>query len=490
MNKILRLSIINLSFIFFMLMLGGNALAQDRVGIVPFKVFGPFEIQYLKDAIPEMLYSRLNFTNKEIIKKEQLKDVLRDVDAKDELALAQQFLARTDFTCLVLGSYTKMGEAFSLDVKVLKRGEKEFKTFFVAQDKESKIFDAVSSVAEKVGSYITGGVAVVHPLISSTPSKDTKGLKRVKILEVKSPIYGIALAEGTVAGKKLIVTAASSSINVYNWNGEKLDLFQTIDLKGQEILYINAGDFNKNGKTEIYVTAIELEDVVTTVFEIGNDGKLTSIAKGDWYVKVINHPELGEVLIGQRMGPNEAFSGEIYLLDLKSSGIVAKSKIDAVSNMNIYQITPLKYRNNKAFAYFDESDFLKILDAKGKVLERLKERYGGSVLGVIKGFDDMTRDKKFTPLNSRVVRVADGDTDALLTIKNEGSRMFLRSKKFDRGTLTFLKFDEVNYKEAASSEVMDGYVSDFTVDFSSRLIYASVVTDTKEGRIFIFTFPN
>ncbi|GAB4442731.1 MAG: hypothetical protein OHK0040_13720 [bacterium] len=490
MNKILRQAIANLSFVLFIIMLGGNALAQDRVGVVPFKVFGPFEVQYLKDAIPEMLYSRLTFTNKEIIKKEQLKDVLKDVDAKDELALAQQFLARTDFSCLIMGSYTKMGEAFSLDVKVLKRGEKEFKTFFVALDKESKIFDAVSSVAEKIGGYVTGGVSVVQPLTPSSSSKDTKGLKRVKILEVKSPIYGIALAEGTVAGKKQIVTAASSSINVYNWNGEKLDLFQTIDLKGQEILYLNAGDFNKNGKTEIYVTAIDLEEVLTTVFEAGNDGKLNSIAKGDWYVKVINHPELGDILVGQRMGPNEAFSGEIYQLDLKSSVMVAKSKIDAVRNMNIYQITPLKYRNNKAFGYFDEGDYLKILDVKGKVLERLKERYDGSVLGIVKGFDDMTRDKKFTPLNSRVVRIADGDTDALLTIKNEGSRLFLRSKKFDRGSLTFLKFDEVNYKEAASTEVMDGYVSDFTVDFADRLIYASVVTDTKEGRIFIFTFPN
>lgn len=463
-----------------------KALAQDKIGIVPFKVFGPFEIQYLKDAIPEMLYSRLNFSNKEIIKKEYLKEILKDTDTKDELALAKQFLSKTDFTCIVMGSYTKMGEAFSLDVKVIRKDDKEFKTFFVALDKESKIFEAVSNVTEKVTNYISGGVALIQPVTLKAVPKEAKGFKRFKVIDVKTPLYGIVTADAEKTGKKMLVTAGYSSLTLYNWEGDKLTASQTIELKGQEILYINSGDFNKNGKLEIYVTSIFLEDVLTTVFEVGDDGRLAELTKGSWYVKVINHPDLGEVLIGQRMGFNEAFSGEIYLLDLKSSGIVAKSKFEIIKDLNLYQVTPIKYKSSNAFAYFDDGDYLKIADTKGKIIERLKDRYDGSTLGIIKGFDDVTRDKKFTPINSRLIRIPDGDTDVLLTIKNEGSRLFIRSKKFERGTLTLLKFDEVNYKEEASSEVIDGYISDFAIDFVNKLVYASVVTENKEGRIFIF----
>jgi hypothetical protein len=52
--------------------------------------------------------------------------------------------------------------------------------------------------------------------------------------------------------------------------------------------------------------------------------------------------------------------------------------------------------------------------------------------------------------------------------------------------VAYLKFDEINYKEANVSEMIDGYLSDFAVDKKDGEIYVSVVTENKEGRILIF----
>jgi len=482
-NKLVRFffSLFLLSFVLSI----EHANAEQKIAIVPFKVFGAYEIQYLKDALPEMFFSRLNFPNKEVVSKETLKSVLKDVDAKDEAKQAQYFLSKTDFTCLIMGAYTKMGDAFSLDVKVIKKDDREFKTFFVAKDKESKIFEAVSELSDKVTAYISGGKSVEVVQIPLTPVAEQKGFKRVKTFDTKAPLYGIALVDTDGKGNKVLAVASYSSVHIYSMDGDRLNLLQTLELKGQEILAVNAGDFNKNGSQELYVTAINLEDAVTYVYEKDSNGKFQQLTKTDWYIKVFNHPELGEILTGQRMGANDAFTGEVYLLDIKSSGIFAKSKLETPREFNLYQFTPIKYKNAPAFAHFDEADFLKIINAKGKLLERLKERYDGSMLGVIKGFDEMTREKKFTGLNSRIVRLENADTDIILTIKNDGSRLFSRSKKFDRGVIAALVFDGVSYKELLTSELIDGYVSDFTVDLSKSLIYVSVVTDNKEGRIFV-----
>ncbi|MBA4419510.1 MAG: hypothetical protein C0392_16650 [Syntrophus sp. (in: bacteria)] len=93
---------------------------------------------------------------------------------------------------------------------------------------------------------------------------------------------------------------------------------------------------------------------------------------------------------------------------------------------------------------------------------------------------------KFFPLFQRAIRVEGGDTDALYVLKNEGSRLFAGFKKFERGQVAYLKFDEIHYKEADVSEMIDGYFSDFAADKKDGKIYVSVVMENKEGRIVIF----
>ncbi len=476
------------------------ALAQDRIGITPFKVFGPHELQYMQDAVPNMLYSRLPYGAKEVLGKDALKDTLKGFENQDEIAQARRIIDARDYRYLVTGVYTRVGDAFSLDVKVLKKGGTDFKAFYVSMDKESKIFTAVEELSRQVAVFIEEGslgpkgvtkdIAVTPAAKDITVTKNVEKVehffKRLTSVELNyAPIAGICLADIDGDGRKELITGGYSTVNVYGMGDAKLNLLRSYNLKGYQILSINAGDFNKNGKDELYVTALYLDNAVTVVFEGVQGNNLQQQSETDWYVRVVDHPSEGELLLGQKMGKNEAFYGEIYRLGYNASGIFAKTPFELKGLLNLYQIQPIRYKGKNALAFFDDGDYLKIMDGRGKVLERLKERYGGSMQGIFRGVYE-ERGKKFSPLFPRMIRVEGGDTDSLYVLKNEGSRFFAAFKKFERGQVAYLKFDEVNYKEADISEVIDGYLSDFAVDKKDGNIYVSVATENKEGRIIIF----
>lgn len=476
------------------------ALARDKIGITPFKVFGPHELQYMQDAVPNMLFSRLPYSAKEVLGEETLKDVLKGFENKDEIAQARRIIDAADYQYLVTGTYTKMGDAFSLDVKVLKKGGTDFKAFYVSMDKDSKIFTAVEELSRQIAVFIEEGgrglkgvtkdIAVTAASKDAAVTKDIKkaesAFKRLKPVELSyAPTAGICLADIDGDGKKELITGGYSTVYVYRMDDTNLNLLHSYNLKGYEILSINAGDFNKNGKDELYVTALFFDDAVTVVFEGVQGDNLQQQSETDWYVRVVNHPSEGELLLGQKMGKNEAFYGEIYRLGYNASGIFAKAPLELKGQLNLYQIQPIRYKGQNALAFFDDGDFLKIMDGKGKVLERLKERYGGSVQGIFRGVYE-ERGKKFSPLFQRMIRVEGGDTDSLYVLKNEGSRLFVQFRKFEKGQVAYLKFDEIGYREANISEMIDGYLSDFVVDKKDGKIYVSVVTENKEGRIVIF----
>ena len=180
-------------------------LAQDKIGITPFKVFGPHELQYMQDAVPHMLFSRLPYSAKEVLGKDALQDALKGFENKGEFAQARRIMDAADYQYLVTGAYTKMGDAFSLDVKVLKKSGTDFKAFYVSMDKDSKIFAAVEELSRQVAVFIEEGglglkgvtkdvavtVAVKDTAVTRDIKEVEKAFKRLKPVELNySPTAG------------------------------------------------------------------------------------------------------------------------------------------------------------------------------------------------------------------------------------------------------------------------------------------------------------
>jgi len=474
--------------IFTLILFSVPCLAQEKIGIVPFKVFGPYEVQYLKEAFPEMLYSRLPLYQKEIIRKEQLKDILKGYETKDELTQAKRFLELTDYTAVILGSFTKLDDAISLDVKILKKGATSFKPFYISTDKESKLLSALEDLTSNINAYLQGKEVQEKIAVKEVekpayePSK--KEFPREQILPLSFKPAGMVLADINGDGKEEIIVASKTDIKAFEIVDNKLIEIASFNYKGLDFLSLDYGDFNKNGRDEIYLVGLNNEEVFTHVYELQNKSfiKITEIG---WYIRVLDIPNKGRTLTGQRSSINEAFSGDVYTLTYKAGNILPEKPLGLIRDLNIYQIQPIRFRSKDMIAFFDESDYLKIMDEKGKIITRLKDRYDGSILGVFKGLDD-NREKKFTPLHTRMFRIEDKDTDKIFTIKKEGTRLFVKSKGFDAGKVVLLKFDGASYKEELSTEEISGYLCDFALDKKHEKIYVSVVSEVDEGKIYIF----
>lgn len=446
------------------LFFASSAFALDKVAILSFKINATENLDYLKEAIPEMIYSRLAVTSKEVLKGDSAKEAFNK-----------------GFDYVIYGSLTKLGSAISLDVR-LESKEGETKTFFSSKDSDSKLIEAIEWVVAELLAGKERGVSEKKEEIK--PSEDISGkFKRAKIYEFKEPIYSIALADIDGDGVKEIAFTSKNTLFIYSKNFDKLLFKEPFSLS---ILTINSGDFNKNLKEEIYITAIRNDDPVTICYEL-NNGKLQRLFEKPIYVNIFEDFSGKRLLLAQDPATNAPFDDVIYELIFDGKDFVKGKRMNFVKReeLNLYQIKGIKYRGKESFLYIDEYDYFRILSSDGKVVERLKERYGGSSTIVSRGYNYQTGAKSVS-LPSRVLLIKDGETDKILTLKNEGSRLFLRSKSFDRGKLVLLKFDDLSYEEIKESELIDGYLSDFTLDESESYVYISIVTDNKEGKVLVY----
>ena len=78
--------------------------------------------------------------------------------------------------------------------------------------------------------------------------------------------------------------------------------------KGAEHLYLDASDINGNGKPEVFLTTQQGGIVTSTVLEMRN-GNYRRIAQVPGFLRVIDYPGRGPVLIGQDFAPKPFFTG-------------------------------------------------------------------------------------------------------------------------------------------------------------------------------------
>lgn len=441
--------IITLLFLFFFSI---PALAEDKTAITEFKINAEKEFEYLQTAIPEMFFSRLPYKNKEIVKTNDIKNLFNN-----------------GFNMVITGSYTKLGNAFSLDVRVHKKDE--VKSFYSAKENPSMLISAIEEIAKKI--------ADKGEMETKVYKSQSNKIERVNVQNYKYPIYSLSIADLNGDGKKEFILASKNTLYIYDSENNKIIFEKKFPL---EILIINSGDFNKNLKDEVYITTMRNEDPVTLIFEHKDKG-LEQIYEEEIYVNIIEDMTGNKKLVGQKPAVNLPFDNTIYELTYDGKKLIKGEKISFPNfdNLNIYQIKPIRYKNSEYYLFVDESDYYKIIDKNGTTIERLKERYGGSTLGISRGVTNQM--PNYLSLPARFYIIKDGETDAILTIKNEGSRLFLRSKKFDRGKIVILKADDLSFKEVKESELFDGYISDIALDKTENQIYISIVTDNNEGRI-------
>ena len=128
-----------------------------KVLILPFEIYSQPEYSYLKEAVPEMLVSRLFSPSKiEIIEMDKVREKLKNYE-KINRELAESLGNEFKADYVIWGSITVLGETVSIDAQIINlSGEKKPAQFFQELKDVSEIIPQLSRFAQKARMYIEG----------------------------------------------------------------------------------------------------------------------------------------------------------------------------------------------------------------------------------------------------------------------------------------------------------------------------------------------
>ncbi|MBF0469214.1 MAG: hypothetical protein HQK61_10095, partial [Desulfamplus sp.] len=250
-------------------------------------------------------------------------------------------------------------------------------------------------------------------------------------------------------------------------------------------------DANKNGRNELFVTAVGRNNYLKSYVIEWNGREFDLVEKdAEWYFRVVNFDGKAK-LLGQKRGYDQSFSDSVYELEMSTNSIKKQDKID-FANSDIFGFSPVKLQiegsmgnNGRYFVWLDRSGFLNLGDDRGAREWKSNQSFGSTALFVEQ---DMGKNqlKERIYINHRVI-VADIDHDGIeeiITASNEdAARGYLSGyRKFTMGNIKIMAWKNSSMVDIWNTNSYAGHISDFNVmdmdgDSFPEIIY-SVVTQT------------
>ena len=153
----------------------------------------------------------------------------------------------------------------------------------------------------------------------------------------------------------------------------------------------------------------------------------------DWFLRVVEWPGKGPVLLGQKKGENKSFTGPIYEMGWDGKRYKELRKIDLPRLFSPYGFAPFAYEGKTYFAFIDSDFYLKVLDEKGKQIWRSSTYYPTDNPFTAKPLNPGGPDQgdEMAWVNVRVL--AQGGDVILIRNISPVSDLFKRAKSFSGG---------------------------------------------------------
>jgi TolB-like protein len=494
----------------------GMAGEPSRVVIVPFKINADTDLSFLKEGIVDMLTSRLSSGDRVVVIGRQetdqaLHDVSIPVDEKAALAIGARL--RADY--VLFGSLTVFGNSISLDARMVDVHKKKPALTFFKQGKEiDEVIPQIDLLATRINETIFGrpvaarqppAQAAEHRAVYAHPESllAVESSDKAKVLSAKPApaaapalpasggtapagiapaafwksknfkvaIKGLALGDVDGDGKTEVVFISNRRIYVYRFESQRLvKIWEKAGKRSERFTGVDVADINRNGRAEIFVTSLKGagQRLDSFVLEWDGDG-FTRLVKGaPWYYRVIESPEGGKTLLGQKRTMDDPFVPGVYQLTWRNGEYVPEERLTLPKGTNIFGFALGDVMNNgqQMIVAFDKGDHIRLFTASGEQQWKSDECYGGSMNYVeswLKGEDVPDR----IYLSQRIC-VHDLDRDGrqeLVVASNQGSlgRLFARLRRFENGRIACLSWTDLGLTQIGETRKVSGHISDCAI---------------------------
>lgn len=312
-------------------------------------------------------------------------------------------------------------------------------------------------------------------------------------------INGLDVGDIDKDGLLETVVAAPNKILIYRFSQGRQQTVKEIDTGRNINIGIDIADINQNGTPEIIVTAFSVTLRLLESYILEYDGKdyTTIVKKSRYYYSVIDHPVLGEILLGQQQKAGDyatPFDAPIFEMKWNGMEYMPERKILAGGKANVLGLAYGKImpEDNESFAILDDSDYLRVLSASGKTQWQSEDHFGGTTL--YKAMPPMNpgdpEQRFFLPVRLRAMDLnKDGAYEVLAPNNHDKTNRLLSLQRFFKeANITAFVWNGLGMSQVWSTRTIAGRIQDFAVadydnDGTLELLMANI---TKEGAI-IFT---
>jgi TolB-like protein len=520
--------LVGLVLLFSLLVLAAGAGMADepsRVVIVPFKMNADRDLSFLKEGIVDMLTSRLSCGDRVVVGREDTDRVLKDVSVPVNEEIARAIGAKLQADHVLFGSLTVFGNSISLDAKMVDVPQKKPTLTFSKQGKEiDEVIPQIDLLATQINETLSGhplvdrrppgqvterSAAYAHPesLLAGESSDQTKvstapvvtksaGMAPVdtasagfwKSRNFKIFIKGIALGDVDGDSKTEVVFISDRRIYVYRFENARLQKIEEMAGKRtQKFIGVDVADINGNGRAEIFVTSLKGAGQCLDSFVLewnGDDFKRVS-EDGPWYYRVIDMPDRGRVLLGQKRRMADIFVTGIYQLSWANGEYGSQERLTLPKGTNVFGVAlgDVMHNGLQMIVAFDSTDHIRLFTPSGEEQWKSDDRYGGSMNYLEFSMDSSAVDTDRLYLPQRIF-VKDLDSDGkneVIVASNQGSlgRLFARFRRFSSGRMACLSSKGpglvLNWQTPkVSGHISDCAIGDFDNDGRDEILIAHV----------------
>ncbi|MBE9581403.1 MAG: VCBS repeat-containing protein [Proteobacteria bacterium] len=517
-----------LLLVLFSLIFSTGAVATDesyRVVIVPFKINAETDLSFLQEGIVDMLTSRLSWENTVVVERKDTNHALRDLAVPLNEKTARVIGARLKADYVLFGSLTIFGNSVSLDARMVDVHEKKpTLTYYNQSGKIDDVIPHINLFATEINEKFFGhSVAVRRPVkqpeerpgIYAHPETllagESSGLARAsgegpgfeevrgeeapmasagywKSKNFKIRIKGIALGDVDGDDKTEVVFITDHDLYVYRFEGQRfLKIKEISGKRHQRFIGVDCADINGNGLEEIFVTSLSASGQSLDSFVLESDGDdFNRVSEGDpWYYRVIEMPDLGKMLVGQRRTMNDPFVGAVYRLACVNGRYESEERIRLPKGVNVFgfAIGDIMGKTDETIVAFDEDDHIRLFGSSGGEEWKSDESYGGMNyldinLDVGRGG---TVERLYLPQRICTRDVNGDGKEEVIVASHEGflATLFATYRRFSSGRMVCLSFKDHGLVKILQIPKVSGYISDYAIgdidlDGIDEVVVASV----------------
>jgi hypothetical protein len=258
-----------------------------------------------------------------------------------------------------------------------------------------------------------------------------------------------------VLDNKLLVTRIAD---------EEIIKLAELDLPSRlQILTLDAVDLDGNGRSELYLSALNGYDAKSLVVEFtGVDYEIVD-RYIPWLFRSIAFPgQQGSTLFAQRKAEDvNPFYGKIFHVKREGDRLLKGDEVPLPKKLNIFNFLPFQDEKQQLnYAYLTQGDYLKVVSAEGDNLWDSAVYFGGSDTCYMprKEFKDEMLWPTCVP--QRMTLMPGGE---VLVVQNDGQRVVKKLSQFKASRLVALNWDGYSLLESWRTASQSGYLADFAV---------------------------